>query len=246
MGFFDFLKPAVKTQLLFSEIEVDMHSHLVPGIDDGVKTIEESLLILKEMADLGYRKIITTPHINFDYYPNTRDGILFGFEEVKNVLEKSDIQLEIDVAAEYYVDEHFYQLLNKKELMTFSGNNVLIEFPFVYEPMNVQNVLFDMQANGYQPILAHYERYLYWHNHADKLDQLKEWGTKVQLNLNSLSGHYTKDIKKQADFFVKSGKVDFVASDCHRIQHIHLMKKLTANPMFHKIKERNILLNSEL
>ncbi len=246
MGIFNFFKRTPKSKLLFSEIEVDMHSHLVPGIDDGVKTIEESLAVIQQMADLGYRKLITTPHINFDYYPNSKEIILNAFEPVKEAVEKSGLNIEMEVAAEYFVDEHFYTLLNKKEILTIKGNYVLIEFPFMHEPMNVQHVLFDLQSNGYIPIVAHFERYMYWHEKFDMVYQLKEWGAKIQMNLNSISGHYNKEIRIQAEKLIKSGVIDFVASDCHRIEHIHLMKKLPENSIFHRIKEGNILLNSYL
>ncbi len=246
MEWFKFLQKKVKAQLSFHEIGVDMHSHLVPGIDDGVKTLKESIAIYKKMADLGYRKVITTPHINFDYYPNSKESILRSFEIVKQEIERQNINLSLGVAAEYFVDEHFRELLSKKELMPFDGNRILIEFPFVNEPDHVQHILFDLQSNGYKPVIAHFERYLYWHKNIEMATQLKEWGAELQLNLNSISGHYSKEIKKQAEKFILSTHVDFVSSDCHRIQHVQLMSELINNPLFHKIKECNNLLNETI
>ena len=244
MGLLELFKRKPKSTFTFAEIAVDMHSHLVPGIDDGVKTLEDSLEVLKRMKQLGYRKVITTPHINFDYYPNTRDGILKGFEAVQNAAEAENIGLELGVAAEYFVDEHFLGLLAKNELMPVHENYVLIEFPFMHKPNNVQHVLFDLQANGYIPIVAHFERYLYWHDQFEMVYQLKEWGAKIQMNLNSISGHYSKEIKTQAEKMIKAGVIDFVASDCHRIQHVQLMEKLPELSSFHLIKDTNSLLNS--
>ena len=246
MGILDFFKKEPKVQYSFSDINVDMHSHLVPGIDDGVRTLDESLVAIDHLQNLGYQKLITTPHINYDYYPNTRDGILKAFEPVQEELIKRGVNLKMDVAAEYFVDEHFFSLLQKKEIMTMKGNHILIEFPFMHEPSNVQHVLFDLQSNGYIPIVAHFERYLYWHNNFEMVHQLKEWGAQIQMNLNSISGHYSKEIKIQAEKMIKAGVIDFLGSDCHRIQHVQLMENLPQLSIFHKIGNYNKIQNSRL
>lgn len=246
MGLLDLFKSKPKSTLTFAEIAVDMHSHLVPGIDDGVKTLDDTLIVLSRMKQMGYRKVITTPHINFDYYPNTREGILRGFGAVQEMADRLDLGLELGVAAEYFVDEHFLSLLAKKELMPIHENYVLIEFPFMHKPNNVQHILFDLQSNGYIPVVAHFERYLYWHNQFEVVYQLKEWGGKIQMNLNSISGHYSKEIKVQAEKLIRSGVIDFVASDCHRIEHVQLMENLPQLNLFHAIKDTNSLLNTTL
>src|SRR5690606_27441218 len=101
-----------------SVLKVDMHSHLIPGIDDGAKNLEDSIVLISGMKNLGFRKLITTPHIMSDYYRNTSDSILAGLDKVRKRLYELSIDIELDAAAEYYYDENFLDLLRRKELLS--------------------------------------------------------------------------------------------------------------------------------
>jgi len=139
-----------------------MHSHLLPGIDDGSPDMDTTIELIREMQNLGYKKIITTPHVMWDMYRNSDEIIRKKQQEVNEELAKQGIDLTIHAAAEYFLDEHVEELLQKKKpLLTVSGNMVLAEFSLAFPALNIKSVLFDMQMQGYQPIIAHPERYIY-------------------------------------------------------------------------------------
>ncbi len=246
MGIFDLFKKKIELEPIdLGLIGADMHSHLIPGIDDGSRSMDETIAMLAKFESLGYSKIITTPHILSDYYKNTPEIILDGLKIVRETAKKLNLTIEIEAAAEYYFDEYFIEQIKKKNILTFGDNFVLLEFAFSDEPSNTDSLFFELQSNGYQPVLAHFERYTYWHGSIDKALELKHRGVKIQLNLNSLNGHYGPDVKKQAQRLVDAKLVDFAGTDCHRIQHLMTLESQLNNPYYHKLLE-NPLLNSKL
>jgi tyrosine-protein phosphatase YwqE len=230
----------------FSELVVDMHSHLIPGIDDGSKTIESSIELIKNLNDLGYKKLITTPHIMSDYFRNTPDIIHNGLTKLKLELENSGIDIEIEAAAEYYVDFEFQKKLRTEKLLTFGGNYVLFELSYYNSPQNLEEVIFELQTNGYKPILAHPERYSYWHNNFEIYSNLKDKGVFFQLNLNSLTGEYSPLSKKIAEKLIDSEYVEFLGTDTHNLRHIELLKNLFPNKHLNKLVSSGKLLNNTL
>ncbi|NEW61145.1 capsular biosynthesis protein [Sulfurovum sp. bin170] len=224
-----------------------MHSHLIPGIDDGAKDMESSIELIKALQKIGYKKLITTPHIS-DMFPNSHMKILEGYNALKRELIKQGIDIDIEVAAEYYVDEYFEELLEKEELLTFGKENYLLfEFSYFTPPHDIDNLIYDIRLKGYTPILAHPERYLYWHHDFDKYIELKE-NTDVlfQINLNSISGYYNNDIKNIVERLIKNGMVDFVGSDTHHMTHIKSLKNSLNQASYKKIFKYNNILNSTL
>lgn len=230
----------------YSVLKTDVHSHFIPGIDDGAKTLEDSIELIKGMQALGYKKVITTPHVMSDYYKNTPDIILGGLETVKAELRKQNIDIEIEAAAEYNVDSEFEPKILEKKLLTFGDNYVLFEMPFSEEPSNLKNCIFSMQTNGYKPILAHVERYAFWHGNWEKIESMKDRGVKLQLNINSLSGQYGPGVKKMAKELIDRDWIDLLGSDCHHVGHINLMKRVSTMPYLHKILKSGKLINSKL
>jgi protein-tyrosine phosphatase len=210
----------------FSFLGADMHSHFIPGIDDGAKTIEDSTNLIKAMVDLGYRTIITTPHVMVDYYPNTTQSIQNGLESIKNIIKENNIHIGVKAAAEYYIDEYFIRLLETEPLLTIYQNEVLVECSMLYEPPMLINVLFNMISSGYRPIFAHPERYLFFHNKFDKYSELKDRGCLLQLNTLSVTGYYGKNIKAVAEQLLAAGMYDYLGSDIHSIKHIETIKKM--------------------
>ncbi|MFN9798672.1 MAG: tyrosine-protein phosphatase, partial [Bacteroidota bacterium] len=138
-----------------SLVGIDMHSHFIPGIDDGAQNMDETMFLLRAMKDLGYRKVITTPHIYTDLYPNTAERILSGLVKVREQIAADGLEIEIEAAAEYFLDEHFEALIEKKELLTFGNNYVLFELGFMQEPPTLPRAIFNMHLQGYKPVLAH-------------------------------------------------------------------------------------------
>ncbi|HHL51814.1 MAG TPA: capsular biosynthesis protein [Flammeovirgaceae bacterium] len=202
-------------------ITTDLHSHLLPGIDDGVQTMDEALEVIKGFKNLGYQRLITTPHIMHDYYRNTPDIIQNKLAAVKQALAEAGIEIELQAAAEYYLDEYFLELIGRdKPLLTFGDKYVLFELPFLSKPMILQEVVFALQTKGYRPVLAHAERYLYFSKDTGPLYDLHHAGVVFQLNLLSPAGFYGKEVKKQADKLLKAGLIGMVGSDCHNSRHL--------------------------
>ena len=224
-----FKKKSRKYTVDFEKIGVDIHSHLIPGVDDGAKTLEDSIALIKGLKELGFRKIITTPHVYSDYYPNSSDRLLAGLTTLRNGLKKAGVDIEISCAAEYYMDDFFEELLEKGDILTLEDNHVLVEMSFFSEAFKLDEYLFKMQVKGYKPILAHPERYTYYLKKFDRLEDLKNRGFKLQLNLLSLTGHYGKEVKDLAIMILNKNLYDFVGTDTHNIGHIEKLKTLTSN-----------------
>lgn len=229
-----------------SVLGVDVHSHLIPGIDDGAKTIEESLNLLAEFEALGYKKVITTPHVMSDYYRNTPEIILSGLEEVRKAKTERGLKIEIDAAAEYNLDADFAPKIEAKELLTFGDNYVLFELPFLSEPPMFNDIVWKLQMGGYKPVLAHVERYGYWHNQWEKIASLKDRGVYIQLNINSLTGHYGPDVKGIGEKLIENDMVDLLGSDCHNLNHIGLLQRARQKPSLHKLLQSDKLINKQL
>lgn len=229
-----------------SVLGTDVHSHFIPGIDDGSKSIEESLELLQAMQNFGYKKVITTPHIMSDYYRNTPEIILAGLEKLREAAQKNNLSIQVDAAAEYYLDFDFEEKIKNKTLLTFGKNYVLFELPFVSEPQNMSRAVFEMQMAGYKPVLAHVERYGFWHNSYDKITALKDKGVLLQLNLNSITGHYSLPTKKIAERLIDENMIDLAGTDCHNMGHIQLLENCRTFPYLHKIIAKPELINKSL
>ncbi len=215
-----------------SSLGPDVHSHLLPDLDDGAKDLPTAVEMVRSLEALGYKKLVTTPHIYKEYYPNTREKILQKGEELNRALREAGVSLEVQPCAEYYLDEHFDELLERDELLSFGEEKkyVLVEASFFGPPARLEEQIFHMRAKGYTPVLAHPERYLVWMSKRWQLQRLKDLGCLFQLNLLSLVGYYGKDIKKQARTFVKQGLVDFFGTDAHDPRHIEMLREWVQSP----------------
>ncbi|MGL4596925.1 MAG: tyrosine-protein phosphatase [Bacteroidia bacterium] len=229
-----------------SVLHCDMHSHFIPGIDDGAKTMADTLEMLRGMEDFGYKKIITTPHIMGDYYRNTPEIILGGLEQVREAAKKEGINLELEAAAEYYFDFDLEQKLNSEKLLTFGKNYLLFEVSYLNAPENLDGLIFKMQTQGYKPILAHPERYPFWYNSFETYERLRDKGVLFQLNINSLTGYYSPATKKIAERMIDERMIDFLGSDCHHLGHQKLMQQVRNNPHLHKLLASGLLKNNLL
>lgn len=241
MGFLDRLfqsKVKMLPALDMSIFKVDMHSHLIPGIDDGAKTMDHTIAMLAKFESMGYQKVITTPHIMSDYYRNTPEIILGGLENVRTELSKLKLNIEIEAAAEYYFDDSLMQkLINKERLLTFGDNYVLFEFSFHSKPDQIEKLFFELLTQGYKPVLAHFERYAYFHGSVELAKEWREKGILIQLNFNSIFGHYGPEVQRQAELLIDSGEIDFGATDCHRIDHLLILEGNSGHPYLHKLSE---------
>jgi protein-tyrosine phosphatase len=217
----------------YSTLMVDMHSHVLPGIDDGAKTPEESIILIRKMMELGIKKIIATPHIMADYYKNTAETINASLALLKAELKKENIDIPVEAAAEHYFDETFEARINKQELMTMGDNYVLFEFSFISQPPNAIPVIQKLKDLGYKPILAHPERYPYLE--LDQFKTLHDWGLSFQLNTISLTGYYGKEAKKLAENLIDHQLIDFISSDMHHLRHAEAFKLALRMPYMEKL-----------
>jgi protein-tyrosine phosphatase len=229
-----------------SVLQCDVHSHLIPGIDDGAQSMDDSLQLLDYFMGLGYRKLITTPHVMWDFYKNSPEIIQAGLKELKSAAQSAGKAIDLHAAAEYYCDFNFEELTQNKSLLTFGQNYVLFELSFLNPPANLYELMFKLQSNGYKPVLAHPERYKYWHNEFDKYLSLKERGVLFQLNVTSLSGHYSLETKNIAQRMIDEDMIDFLGSDCHNQNHVRLIEKARREPSLHKLLKSPKLLNKTL
>lgn len=226
-------------------IRTDFHSHLIPGIDDGAKDMAHSLQLIKELSNLGYRRLITTPHIKNGQYNNTMESIMDGMDMLRSELVQNNIDMHITASAEYYYDEVFLQAIKEDKLLHIN-RFVLFEFSYVVPPVNIEEMIYELKARNYTPVLAHPERYLYYHSKLDQYEYLKSLGIYFQININSLAGHYGKSTKKVAKYLSEKGFIDFVGSDVHNFKHINVLEDVISDTEYKKIFNNNKILNDDL
>ena len=231
----------------FSMLGADMHSHLLPGIDDGSPDTESSLALIRGMRDLGFTKLITTPHIMWDMYQNTREIILNKLAELNSAVYASGMNITIHAGAEYFLDEYVEQLLKKNSpLLTISGKMVLTEFSMAYPPQGLKDILFEMQMQGYQPVIAHPERYIYLDRNREFYDELKEKGCLFQLNMLALTNYYGKAVHDLAQYLIKKGYYDLVGTDLHGPRHLNALHNPALAAQVKKLVETGRIRNAEL
>lgn len=240
--FFFKKKSAVETDLGW--LGTDIHSHLLPGIDDGSQDITTSIELIRGLKALGFKKVITTPHVLQEIYPNTTEIICSKKETVKAAILEAGIELEFGAAAEYFIDEHFVQALKQKQpLLTLHNNIVLVEFSMVTAPLDLQDVFFQMQLSGYQPLIAHPERYIYLTSRKSFFEDLKSGGCLFQLNLLSIAGHYGTSVQALAEHLLKAEMYDYAGTDLHVERHLQALQRLAASPLYTRLKESEQLKN---
>ena len=191
----------------------DYHSHILPGVDDGVKSVEEALAVLDSYQKLGVKRVVFTPHIMDDFPKNTAQFLRSQFEEFQR-LYTGDI--EISLGAEYMLDTKFEKHLNSGDLLPIVDNYLLVETSYINSPINLMDQLGAIQSKGYFVVLAHPERYRYMKN--DDYEQLKSIGVLFQLNLLSIVGAYGKGAEQKAKKLLHSGCYDFVGTDIHNLE----------------------------
>jgi len=226
-----------------SWLGVDIHSHILPGIDDGSKQLSESLLYIKNLENLGFEKLIFTPHIFQELYPNTIDTISEALRKVEEGIQGDDYNITISAAAEYMVDYNF-QVLDG--LMSMPDNHILIEMSYLSETPNIENIVFELQVKGYKIILAHPERYNFYHKDLKRYDRLQEMGCKFQLNLLSVLGYYGKHVQQAAKYLLDHKMYTFAGTDLHHQKHMDLLQRNVENGQLYKLIGNYPFMNGEV
>jgi len=210
----------------------DIHNHILPGIDDGAANIEDSISLLSKFKEMGVHDFIATPHIMNDYYPNTPHTINTALEKLQGEISQNPElkDIRIRAAAEYMMDQSFMELLESEKLLTLKDNFVLVEMSYFQAPINLNEILFQLQTKGYKPVLAHPERYAFYHTKdLRKYQELKDRGCLLQLNTLSLTPHYGTNMQQTAFRLLETGMIDFIGSDTHREQHLEKLAGITLN-----------------
>lgn len=243
MNLFSFFKsPAYSANN--NPFSVDIHSHLLPKIDDGVQSLKESIELIKKFKLLGYTKLITTPHVISDFYPNNREIITNKLQSVQNALKENNIEILIEAGAEYYVDMTFLELIEEQNLITFMNHYVLFETSYHEKPIILEHVISSLLENGYIPVLAHPERYRYLHQNIENYKHLKAQGVLFQVNAKSLYDH-SKVEYKIALKLIKLGLVDFVGSDAHRMRDLKKLESFLKSRTCKKVIKLNRIRNNQ-
>ncbi len=208
-------KPSLKE--LIPKGFVDIHSHILPGIDDGAKNIEESLVLISELKKLGFSKIIGTPHTYPGLYNNTEISIKKSF---KKIIDKNKDDIEIKYSSEYMLGDYLIPICKNKNLLCLKSNYVLVEMSYLSAPNNLEEIIFQICINGYIPVLAHPERYRFFINDFKKFYRLKKLGCEFQINLFSTTGYYGPDVLILTEKLLKNNLVNYTGTDLHNIRQL--------------------------
>ncbi|WP_424493665.1 tyrosine-protein phosphatase [Salinimicrobium sp. GXAS 041] len=201
---------------------VDIHNHILPGIDDGASNVEDSISLIKRFSEIGVKSFIATPHIMNDYYPNTPETVNNALEVLKQGLNNSGLRnIQVKAAAEYMMDQSFLEHIDNGQLLTLKDDLVLVEMSYFQAPINLNEILFQLQTKKYKPVLAHPERYAFFHSKSlEKYKELKDRGCFFQLNILSITGHYGKNIQATAFQLLDAQLIDYIGTDTHQMRHL--------------------------
>ncbi len=225
-----FSQKKVKIFDIGSHLMTDMHAHWIPGIDDGAKGLEETREMFRYYQTLGYKKLIATPHIFSGYYPNTSTGIKEAFDKIDHLVTEEFNNMVIEFAAEYFMDDYFKKLIDQGDILTLKSKEVLVEQSYFAESPGIEEIFFQLQIKGYTPVLAHPERYTYYHQKLKKLESFKDRGIKLQINATSISGKYGREVAKTAEQFLENDWVDYIGTDAHHLADLISLKELQISP----------------
>jgi len=236
LSMFNFLKRNHIPEIELLPITTDIHSHILPGIDDGAPDVAAAIELVKGIYALGIRDTVATPHIIGDLYRNTPETIDAALNILKTACLEEKIDITINAAAEYMLDDHFLHLLRTHSpLLTIHKNIILTEQSFASPTDNLHHIAFEIITSGYKPIMAHPERYHFYHQNFDSYSSLKDMGFLLQINLLSLTGYYGKPVAKAAKFILANGLADLVGTDMHHERHLQMLQNPKSLQLFYDV-----------
>lgn len=229
----------------------DVHSHILFGIDDGSRTISESVELLKKLKSVGFNNVILTPHFILDstYNSNYESNIKI-YNELKERLISENIDINIYLGNEIFIDKNVPTLLEKNIITSLNGTKyVLVEFPMHNKLLNIEDILYEIRSKGYEVVIAHPERYDAFKEDYSIVDTLREDGFLFQSNYSSILGYYGKDSIKLLKYMLKRHYIDFLGTDIHRIEKTYVIDnfkkiekhiiKITGSEYYNKIQANN-------
>lgn len=229
------------------KVVVDIHSHFIPGIDDGVQSKDESLHLITQLNHLGYKKLITTPHIYQGVYNNTPEIILAGLEKMRDAVRSAGLHIQLEAASEYFFDVKFIENVKSSNLLTFGDKYVLFELASMAKPPQLEEIVFELNTLGYKPVLAHPERYIYFHKpDLEDYHKLHDMGLQFQLNALSLTAFYSVPIRKYARLLIQNELVDWIGSDMHNQRYLDEFKIAIEDNYYMDLINSGKILNNQL
>ena len=201
----------------------DIHCHILPGVDHGSQSIEQSLDMLRAQVEMGVTNVILTSHVTAVTFENTRESLTAAYERLQKAVEEAGLDIHLALSAEYRMDEYFDRENAADHLLPMPGNYILLENSFQQELMNLEELLFDMQIKGYKTILAHPERYSYYSRRRKRYEELHTKGARFQINILSFTGYFGEEVRDTALWFAKNGMIDYLGSDMHNVKHAHII-----------------------
>ncbi|MGB5943186.1 MAG: CpsB/CapC family capsule biosynthesis tyrosine phosphatase [Leeuwenhoekiella sp.] len=206
---------------------VDIHNHILPSIDDGADTVEDSINLIDNLTEIGISHFIPTPHTIADVHPNSPQTITVARKKLEAALKNKGIASPIkNVSSEYMMDSSLIQLIQDNNILPLKDNYVLVEMSYLQPPINLEEILFEITNSGWIPVLAHPERYNFYGGVLPPYQNLKKLGCLFQLNMLSLGNYYGKAVNRTATELLKSDFYDFIGSDVHHMRHIENLKDL--------------------
>ncbi len=221
MGLLDIFRNKKEQVKLF--YNTDIHCHILPGVDHGSRSIEDSLDMLQAEIEMGINRVILTSHVTAVTFENTRESLMDAFLKLQDAVTDAGLDIQLFLSAEYRMDEYFDKEYAADHLIPMPGNHILLENSFQQELMNLDDLLFDMQVKGYKTILAHPERYPYYSRRRKRYEQLHNAGAKFQVNILSFTGYFGEEARESALWFVRNGMIDYLGSDMHNVKHAHII-----------------------
>lgn len=250
--FSTFFQPSIVTKVATdtsNAVKVDAHSHILPHFDDGVDNFNQSIQLVLEFQKMGYKKLVLTPHIMQGYYERSVEELANQTEELRFLLKRSGVPMLLDLAAEYYLDEYFFDLLEtKKPLLTLDKANryLLVETSFVAKSKFLLESVERITDAGYIPVLSHPESYSFLKDNLDLIRELRMKGVLFQVNINSLIGYYSKQARQTAELLINQRLVSFVGTDCRSFSQLTYLRKAMITNAYDNVCRQNLLNNSLL
>ena len=247
MGILSLFKKQYTPKPIFEALGTDMHCHLIPRVDDGSKCIEESIECLNTLKAVGYKKVIITPHFQHPRFDNDEDDIRQRYEEVKRQAAEAGVEIEIaGIGGEYRIDSGFKNRLENPRFLKVGGKYVLVEFSLHQQMMGVDEMIFDMQMNGYEVILAHPERYPYLNVHSSEIIKMRELGVAFQVNILSLNNFYGESAMRKGFEYIEKGMSEYLGTDTHNMRYIQALMETAENKEVQKVLKNHKFKNAEL
>jgi len=236
----DKAQEAQREPIDLSVFRIDYHSHMVPGVDDGAQTLEESLEMIDALVSLGYQGAVTTPHVYPGMYPNTPETLRPPFERLQAAVAKRHPNFKLALGAEYFLDDSLLDAVKSDRELLTPGGRLLFELAFIEPPDSglLQEFLFEVQMKGLTPVMAHIERYPYWHDALDRYGEWHEQGVTLQVNAASIAGAYGPEIQQAASQCIEKGWVSILGTDAHGMRHIDALHASRTHPAIHTLSQQ--------